>query len=166
MNLQRLLTASILISVLVFGHSPAFAQLSTVLLGGNEVSAAGAANAGDPDGSGTATVLIRDTDATLCYAILVTGIDTPTLAHIHEGVAGTNGPIVVPLTPPEAGDPGVVSDCITGVDATLLNNIRQNPLGFYVNVHNDTFPDGAARGQLLGAPVAPPAPAKARTRSR
>jgi hypothetical protein len=170
MNLQRLLTASILIGVLVFGHSPAFAQLSTVLLGGNEVSDAGAANAGDPDGSGTATVLIRDIDATLCYAILVTGIDTPTLAHIHQGAAGTNGPIVIPLTPPDAGDPGVVSECITGVDATLLNNIRQNPLGFYVNVHTNAFPSGAARGQLSGstfvAPVAPPAPAKARTRSR
>jgi CHRD domain len=166
MNLQILLTASIFIGVLVFGHSPAFAQLSTVLLGGNEVSDAGAANAGDPDGSGTATVLIRDTDATLCYAILVTGIDTPTLAHIHEGAAGTNGPILVPLNPP-TGDPGVVSDCITGVDATLLNNIRQNPLGFYVNVHTDAFPSGAVRGQLLGSTfVAPPAPAKARTRSR
>jgi hypothetical protein len=69
MNLQRLLTAfAVFIGVFVFGHSPAFAQLFTVLLGGNEVSNAGAANAGDPDGGGTATVLIRDTDATLCYA--------------------------------------------------------------------------------------------------
>ena len=92
-NLQKLLTASaVLVGVVAFGHLSAFAQLSTVLLGGDEVSDAGAANAGDPNGSGTATVLIRETDATLCYAILVTGIDTPTLAHIHEGVAGTNRP--------------------------------------------------------------------------
>jgi hypothetical protein len=102
MNFHRLLTAfTALIGVFAFGHSPAFAQLSTVLLGGNEVSKAGAANAGDPDGSGTATVLIREIDATLCYAILVTGIETPTLAHIHQGAAGTNGPIVIPLTPPD-----------------------------------------------------------------
>ena len=73
---------------------------------------------------------------------------------------------MVPLTPPEAGDPGVVSDCITGVDATLLNNIRQNPLGFYVNVHTAAYPGGAARGQLLGSTfVAPPPPAK-ESRSR
>src|SRR5512132_847520 len=89
MNLQILLSASIFIGVLVFGHSPAFAQLSTVLLGGNEASDAAAANAGDPGGSGTATVLIRGADATLCYAIVVTGIDTPTLAHIHEGATGS-----------------------------------------------------------------------------
>jgi hypothetical protein len=166
MNLQRLLTASILIGVLVFGHSPAFAQLSTVLLGGNEVSVAGAANAGDPDGSGTATVLIRDTDATLCYAILVTGIATPTLAHIHQAPAGVNGGIVVDLVPPETGDPGFASDCVTGVDATLLENIRQNPLGFYVNVHNDVYPGGALRGQLLGSIFVAPPPPPARTRSR
>jgi hypothetical protein len=166
MNLQKLLSASaVLLGGLAFAHSPALAQLSTVLLGGNEVSDTGAANAGDPDGSGTATVLIRDIDATLCYAILVTGIDTPTLAHIHQGAAGTNGPIVIPLTPPDAGDPGVVSECITGVDATLLNNIRQNPLGFYVNVHNAVYPGGAARGQLLGSTfVPPPPPAKSRSR--
>jgi hypothetical protein len=166
MTLRRLFTAfAVVIGVFVFSHSPAFAQLFAFLSGGNEVSDMGEANFGDPDGSGTATVLIR-ADTTLCYAILVTGIDIPTLAHIHEGAAGTNGPIRVPLNPP-TGDPGVVSDCITGVDATLLNNIRQNPLGFYVNVHTDAFPSGAVRGQLLGSTfVAPPAPARARTRSR
>ncbi len=167
MNFQRLLTAfAALIGVFAFGHSPAFAQLFTVLLGGNEVSSAGAANAGDPDGGGTATVLIRDTDATLCYAILVTGIDTPTAAHIHEAAAGTNGPIVVPLDPPEAGDPGQSSDCITDADAAVVDRIRKNPLGFYVNVHNAAYPDGALRGQLLGSTfVSPPPPAKA-TRPR
>src|SRR5512132_2587314 len=110
MNFHRLLTAfAALIGVFVFGHSPAFAQLSTVLLGGNEVSSTGVANAGDPDGSGSATVLIRDT--TLCYGILVTGIDTPTLAHIHEGAAGVNGPVVVDLTPPQTGNPGGAEEC-------------------------------------------------------
>jgi CHRD domain len=100
--------------------------------------------------------------------ILVTGIDTPTAAHIHEGAAGTNGPIQVPLDPRETGDPGESSNCVTDVDATVLEKIRQNPLGFYVNVHNDAYPDGAVRGQLLGSIfVAPPLPAKtAKTRSR
>ncbi len=166
MNFHRLLTAfAALIGVFVFGHSPAFAQLLTVLLGGNEVSDAGLANAGDPDGGGMATVLIRDTDATLCYAILVTGIATPTAAHIHEAAAGINGPIVVPLDPPETGDPGESSDCITGIDATLLGRIRQNPLGFYVNVHNDVYPGGAVRGQLFGSvPSAPPPPVRTKSR--
>jgi CHRD domain len=169
MNFHRLLTAfAALIGVFVFGHSPAFAQLFTVLLGGNEVSDAGAANAGDPDGGGTATVLIGDTDPTLCYAILVTGIDTPTAAHIHEAAAGTNGPIVVPLDPPDAGDPGQSSDCITDADAAVVDRIRKNPLGFYVNVHNDAYPTGAVRGQLFGGvfpgPQTPPPPPAKRSR--
>jgi hypothetical protein len=149
MNLRRLLTAfAVVIGVFVFSHSPAFAQLFAVLLGGNEVSDAGDANVGDPDGRGTATVLFRDTDTTLCYAILVTGIDTPTLAHIHEGAAGVNGPVVVTFAPPETGDPGESSDCVPA-DATVLTNIRQNPAGFYVNVHNGAYPGGAVRGQLF-----------------
>jgi hypothetical protein len=120
--LDSLATAfATLIGVFVFGHSPAFAQLLTVLLGGNEVSDAGLANAGDPDGGGMATVLIRDT--TLCYGILVSGIATPTAAHIHEGAAGVNGAIVVPLVPPETGDPGESSECVP-VDAALLGRIR------------------------------------------
>ena len=165
MNFRRLLTASaVLTGVFAFGHSPAFAQLFTVLLGGNEVSAdTGAANAGDPDGGGTATLLINDTDATLCYAILVAGIDTPTAAHIHEAPAGINGAIVVPLDPPESGDPGQSSNCVTDADAAVVDRIRQNPLGFYVNVHSAAYPAGALRGQLLGsAPPAPPPPAKTR----
>lgn len=70
----------------------AFAQLFTVLLGGNEVSDAGAANAGDPDGGGTATALIGGTDLTLCYAILVTGNRNPDGGAHHGAATGTNGP--------------------------------------------------------------------------
>ena len=67
--------------------------LFAVLLGGNEVSSSGEANAGDPDGYGSATVIIRGT--TLCFGITVDGIDKPILAHIHQAPAGLNGDIVV-----------------------------------------------------------------------
>jgi CHRD domain len=162
MNVLRLLTAlAVVFGIFVFNHSPAFAQLFAILSGGNEVDTAGVANAGDPDGSGMAVVLIRDTDPTLCYAILVTGIDTPTLAHIHEGAAGVPGPVVVDLTPPQTGNPGESEECISA-DATVLTRIRQNPAGFYVNVHDAAFPNGAIRGQLLGSTPASPARSKTR----
>lgn len=121
--------------------------LFSVLLGGNEVSPEGEANAGDPDGYGSATVLIRGT--TLCFGITVDGIDKPTLAHIHEAPAGVNGPIVVDLTPPDKGNPGSSSDCVRDLDAELLKKIQRNSSGFYVNVHNEKYPAGAVRGQLF-----------------
>src|SRR5512132_3072622 len=162
MNVLRVLTAlAVAFGIFVFNHSPAFAQLFAILSGGNEVDTAGVANAGDPDGSGMAVVLSRATDPTLGYAILVTGIDTPTLAHIHEGAAGVPGPVVVDLTPPQTGNPGESEECISA-DATVLTRIRQNPAGFYVNVHDAAFPNGAIRGQLLGSTPASPARSKTR----
>jgi CHRD domain len=132
---------------LATGNSSTIPPLFAVLLGGNEVSATGDANAGDPDGRGSATVIIDGT--TLCFGILVDGIDTPTAAHIHRNVAGLNGPIVVPLTHPSTGDPGASSDCLSGLDKRLLTEIQSRPSAFYVNVHTEQFPAGAVRGQLF-----------------
>ena len=129
------------------GQSPSRPPFFAVLLGGHEVSPEGQANAGEPKGVGSATVLIDGT--TLCFGLTVNNLDQPTAAHIHRGVAGVNGPIVVPLTPPESGDPGASSACIPEVDPELLQEIRGRPGGFYVNVHTEQFPAGAVRGQLF-----------------
>jgi hypothetical protein len=119
-----------------------------VLVGGNEVSNDGQARVGDPDGRGSATIIIPSS-GTLCFATLVTGIDTPVAAHVHNELAGRNGPIVVTLTPPDQGNPGSSSGCVTNLGPELLNAITLNPGAFYVNVHTGLFPDGALRGQLF-----------------
>jgi CHRD domain len=118
------------------------AQLFAVLSGGNEVSASGQAAAGDPDGTGSATVNVVAADQ-LCFAILVNNIDPPTFAHIHQGRAGVNGPIVVNLSPPNS------AGCVPGLDPALVEGIRRTPSEFYVNVHTGPFPAGAVRGQLF-----------------
>jgi hypothetical protein len=154
MKLRRFLLAVVILAgIVVVSHSVAFAQgaqFFAVLLGGNEVSDAGAANQGDPNGFGTATVIIHDTE-TICFAILVSRIGAPTAAHIHENVAGQNGSIVVSFAPniPSRGNPGAASGCVTNVDPALVRRIRFSPSRFYVNVHNGTFPSGALRGQLF-----------------
>jgi CHRD domain len=125
------------------------APLFAVLLGGNEVSDEGDAAVGDPDGRGSATVLINQAQGTICFAITVSGLATPSAAHIHQNTAGHNGTIVVGFTAPTTGNPGAVSGCITGVNKTLLKNIKTNPSMFYVNVHTSDFPGGAIRGQLF-----------------
>lgn len=136
---------------IVCGASAASAQgmhFFAVLNGGNEISNTGAANAGDPNGYGTAHVMFAGAGR-LCFGISVFGISTPTMAHIHEAEAGSNGSVRVTLTAPSAGNPGSSSGCVTGIAAALLARIRNTPGNFYINVHTGQFPDGAVRGQLF-----------------
>ena len=158
MKLRRISTVTLIgiTSVLAFGLPAATLQpnpLFGVLLGGHEVSSTGQANTGDKDGIGSVTVtIIPGSSSTapgkLCYGLTVTKIDKPTAAHIHKGNAGTNGAIVVNLSPPSAGNPGASSGCVS-VPASTLTQIQNDPSGFYVNVHNSEFPNGAIRGQLF-----------------
>jgi hypothetical protein len=129
------------------GHSKRSA-LFTVLTGRSELNATTLQKgAGDPDGVGSANVLIAKSD-TVCFGISVTGIGTPTAAHIHRGKRNQNGPVVVTLTAPSSGDPGASSGCVSGVDSALVTELRRKHHRFYVNVHTTDFPGGALRGQL------------------
>jgi hypothetical protein len=125
-------------------------QLTARLRGANEVPPA------DPDGRGQAFV---DTGRTrVCFAVAWANIGAPIFAHIHQGVAGVNGPVVVPFfdVPEAAGAPpaalpdtiAAVAGCVGGQDAALLRDIRRHPSAYYVNVHTGEFPGGAIRGQL------------------
>lgn len=153
-QLYRLTIASIVgfSSFIAFNSSVESARippLSALLLGGNEVSPTGLANAGDPDGVGSATIKITKSNASqarLCFGITVAGVDKPILTHIHKGTAGTNGPIVVDLIPPANGF-NASSGCVN-VPLALALDIQTDPLNYYVNLHTEQFPAGAVRGQL------------------
>jgi len=120
---------------------------TTTLSGAEEVDPeTGALGAGDPDGSGLATLTVNPGQQEICYELGVEDITLPAIgAHIHVGDAGENGPVVVPLTPPDAS--GVSSGCAE-VSRELALAIIQNPENYYVNVHTTDFPNGAVRGQL------------------
>jgi hypothetical protein len=75
-------------------------------------------------------------------------------AHIHRGAAGVNGPVIV-----NTGLSGVNPFLLTtgtgqytapavAVDAATMQDILQNPAGWYFNVHSPLNPGGFARGQL------------------
>lgn len=153
-NLRHLLAIVVLLTAVVIGsHSAAFAQATTaplfaVLRGTNQISSSGQARAGDLNGYGSITVIIPN-PTTLCFAVIVNGLESPlTTMHIHEGVAGVNGPVALTLTPiPTTGQAGTSSGCVTAT-STLLNSIRSGPPRYYVNVHNVHFPGGAIRAQL------------------
>lgn len=113
--------------------------------------------AGDPNGTGTATITIVGT--TVSYTITVNNIDAPLAQHIHTGAAGANGPVVVSLPGVWAGSgqgPWTLTGSTT-TTAAIANAIVANPGGHYVNVHNQPFPGGAVRGQLFHAPAVPTA---------
>jgi CHRD domain-containing protein len=96
------------------------------------------------NGSGTALVTLNQGQSEVCFDITVSNLTSPViLAHIHQGAAGTNGPIVVDFMEPVNGLNGCVH-----ADAALIKEIRHDRAGFYVNVHTTMFPGGEVRGQL------------------
>jgi CHRD domain len=150
MRLRRLarLTAAAVAVILVL-PSAAFAPrhpLFAALNGQNEISEDGERGAGDNNGGGSFSAVIKGQQ--LCYGLAVRDIGNPTMAHIHRGGRNTNGPILIPLTQPQTGDPGASSGCRM-ISQSLVRQIRRNPRRFYVNVHNSAYPDGAIRGQLF-----------------
>jgi hypothetical protein len=125
----------------VANRAEAATRLTATLTGRSE-----APQAGDPDGTGTATVNLDVTKGEACYEVSVQKLDHPVGMHIHEGEAGTSGPVVVALTTPAATDT-TTSGCAP-LTRALMSRMTARPGGFYVNVHTDTYPQGAVRGQL------------------
>lgn len=113
---------------------------SVDLTGGAAVPGPGA------EGSGSAFVIVNPGAQSVCYAVDLAGISTPTAAHIHEGSVDEAGGPVVPLEMDNGGFGG----CATNVDVEVVERIAEEPSAFYVNVHNEDFPQGALRGQLDG----------------
>jgi hypothetical protein len=150
MRTRRLaLLTAVAVSVILVLPSVAFAArnpLFAALNGQNEIGQDGKKGAGDNNGGGSFSAVIKGQQ--LCYGLAVRDIGNPTMAHIHRGGRNTNGPILVTLTHPQSGDPGASSACME-ISPSLLRQIRKNPGKFYVNVHNSAFPDGAIRGQLF-----------------
>jgi hypothetical protein len=70
----------------------------------------------------------------------------PTAAHIHEGGAGTNGPVVVPLD--RISERAFVAR--DGAKLTEAQYAAYKAGNLYVNVHSAKFPNGEVRAQIAG----------------
>jgi hypothetical protein len=102
---------------------------------------------GDPDGTGTASIVIDPEAGTACWELTAEGIEPVTQSHIHVGAEGVSGDVVVPLD--VDGFEGTSEGCIEPMeDAAILQEIVDDPAGYYVNLHTDDFPAGAIRGNL------------------
>ena len=107
--------------------------------------------AGDLSGSGRSVLTTNTRDGKFCFGLELDNLQgIVSAAHVHAGAAGTNGPVVLDLDWPNNGKSGCVE-----ADAALIDAILADLDAYYVNVHTDTFPDGAIRGQLRGGPRPP-----------
>ena len=100
--------------------------------------------AGDPDGTGSATVRINPGRGQLCYSLRVSDIQPATAAHLHEAPAGSAGGVVVELNAPTGGSS---QGCIA-ISRDQAREIMRDPADYYINVHNVEYPGGAVRAQL------------------
>ena len=141
------------------GLMATLALAGTVLAAGTTLTATLAGvtegeNPGDPDGSGTASIVIDPTAGTACWNLTAENINPVTQSHIHIGAEGESGDIVVPLD--VDGFTGSSEGCIEPMeDAAVLQEILDNPAGYYVNLHTEDFPAGAIRGQLSASGTPP-----------
>jgi hypothetical protein len=82
----------------------------------------------------------------ITYNAKVTGLSGPiTAAHIHNGVAGVNGPVVTGLNFSGKNLSGEIA--LSSLPADFLINFATGK--YYVNVHTAANPGGEIRGQTL-----------------
>ena len=105
------------------------------------------AGSGDPDGKGFVAVKVNPNKGKLCFSMDWRNIQDPFAAHIHKAPRGSTGRIKLTLFDQVVSSP-INRTCGTGIKFGLLAKLAGNPEAYYVNVHNDEYPDGAIRGQL------------------
>jgi hypothetical protein len=111
---------------------------NVTLSGGNEVPPVST----EAKGSGKITV---SSDKSVSGSVTTTGVNG-TAAHIHTGAAGSNGPVIVPLTKSGENTWSVPA----GAKLTDAQYATYTSGGTYVNVHSAAHPGGEIRGQLSG----------------
>lgn len=104
--------------------------------------------------SATGTFTYTAATNTLDYAIRFSNPYTITMAHIHRGLSGLNGGVLVSLS---TGGNGLttLSGSTTALTAADLQDLLKG--GLYANVHTAANPGGEIRGQIVPVVQATPA---------
>jgi hypothetical protein len=97
-------------------------------------------------GRGSCVLTLAAGEASISMTCTFSGMSAnTTAAHIHTGVVGVNGPVLLSLTG-VGGTSGTLTLPTTTVSLAQVAALRSK--GWYVNVHTSTNPGGEIRGQL------------------
>ena len=126
------------ITVLLAGHSgPLLSDEVKVTLSGNQEIPPVTTAA-----SGTGTFVVGE-DKSVSGKVTISGV-VITVAHIHEAPAGSNGPIIIPLTK--------TSDTVwvvpAGAKLTDAQYASYKAGNLYYNFHSEAHKSGEIRGQI------------------
>lgn len=132
------------------GGAPSATQFKATLRGGQEVPVVVS------DGTGTAQVSVNSGHTEMTVTLTVANLTGITLAHIHAGPVGQDGPIIFNLATSSFTSPLTVTLAEADLHPAPAQGI--NTFGdavnalmagkTYANVHTTTNPDGEIRGQL------------------
>jgi len=135
MTRQNTILRTALLAGMFVAASALAADVKVTLSGDQEVPAV------KTDGKGTGTITVAD-DGSVSGSVTTTGVKG-TMAHIHQGAAGANGPVIVPFT--KDGD---TYKAPAGAKLTP-DQLKEFKAGnTYFNVHSDANKGGELRGQL------------------
>ena len=158
--------AAIVLSVVAVAEPPSARNFVAHLDGGQEIPVR------ETNATGQAIFKLSEDETQIQYRLIVANIDNVTASHIHMGMAGVNGPVVVFLAGNFAPGGGRVQGVLAegtitaanlvgplaGMDFSVLVTALRTS-GAYVNVHTNDgvdpansgpgdFPGGEIRGEL------------------
>jgi hypothetical protein len=138
--------------------APVTQVFSTQMSGGEEVPAV------TTTATGSASFTVSEDGSSISFEVSVNDLYDVSMAHIHLGAAGENGPVVVwlyPDAPPAVPIPGSTTGVLSSgtiTAANLVGSLADEELSVliaamvagdtYVNVHTEANPAGEIRGQI------------------
>ena len=101
---------------------------------------------GSPSGSGRIVIRLNGKTGKACWAITTKRIGGALSTHVHRGLPGKTGRVVIPL-----GDTYHARGCVM-LPKNVINAVAANPGRYYVDLHTRAYLNGALRGQLHKGP--------------
>ncbi|WP_051288101.1 CHRD domain-containing protein [Alkalicoccus chagannorensis] len=114
----------------------------------------------DSDAHGEASFTLNDDQDEVSYTLEVHDLTDVTMAHIHSGAEGEDGPVEVDFLGEDYEVQDVDGELASGTfgEDDLAGDMSWDELleamtddMLYVNVHTEEYPDGEIRGQIMAA---------------